>query len=234
MTFRKKKPLSAKDIAIRRQKHKKVENRRRKRITALLQRLAHVCGCPGADKASILQNALDRLEGIDSGKTQHSSIQQPGQPQEGLRNVQHQMSGQMRIHEMPAMQHRNSMAAPVQSKFTPITTIDPLSTMDEISIVTKPFTLLDSKRMLLLSNFAFRKLFRVEDQGYINLLSLVERDDIDGLQKRLQQCQSGQMESFYQDVRVNIEGEMHVARMFTSMLVSRWHFITLWSVIGKI
>eukprot|EP00471_Norrisiella_sphaerica_P003630 CAMPEP_0184487032 /NCGR_PEP_ID=MMETSP0113_2-20130426/9029_1 /TAXON_ID=91329 /ORGANISM="Norrisiella sphaerica, Strain BC52" /LENGTH=464 /DNA_ID=CAMNT_0026869175 /DNA_START=155 /DNA_END=1549 /DNA_ORIENTATION=- len=206
---RKKKVLSEREILIRRQKHKKVEDRRRKRISNLLKKLAEACGCPGADKASILQNALNRIEQVNSQQQQQQ--QHPG----GVQGMMQQLG-----------KGQTSQSQKMQA-------LSPLSSMEESAIVTKPLTLLDTKRMLLLSNFSFRKLFKVENQGYINLLSLVEGVDVLDLQKRLVRCQKGEMESFYQDVRVNIGGEMHIARMFTSMLVSRWHFITLWTIVGK-
>mmetsp|Transcript_13764 Transcript_13764/g.27846 ORF Transcript_13764/g.27846 Transcript_13764/m.27846 type:complete len:494 (-) Transcript_13764:133-1614(-) len=183
-TKRKKKALTPKDIALRRAKHKKVENRRRKRISTLFTKLSQACGCLGADKASILQNALTRIEmGMNSVPASTPQVPQANAPQSA----------------------------------------------EDINMVNKPMTLLDSKRMLFLSNFTFKKAFKVEDEGYVNVFTFLQRSDVMNLQKHLVQCQKGQSKAFYLDVTVNIQGEFKIVRMYTSMLVSRWHFVTVWS-----
>jgi len=214
---RKKKHLSKKEIMIRRQKHKKVEDRRRKRISNLFKRLAEACGCSGADKASILQNALNCIERGGISQQQQQKQQQ-----------QQQQQHNMKIVSQP--QQKSS------SEMKPIMTLtsNPFTSMHESVVMTKPLTLLDSKRMLLLGNLSFRKLFKVEGQGYLNVLSFMEGIDVLDLKKRVIQCQKGGMETFYQDVRVNVGGEIHIARMYTSMLMSRWHFITLWTITGRL
>eukprot|EP00954_Amorphochlora_amoebiformis_P024148 1364533-Amorphochlora_amoeboformis.AAC.2 len=190
VSSKRKKPLTKKDMDLRRQKHKRVENRRRKKISTLFTRLSTALGCVGADKATILQNALNYIE-----RTKLNGLTT-------LRETFGDLS--------------NGTPAKAQLE----------------SFTKTPMTLIDTKRMLMLGNQAFKSTFNVqEQQGYINMLKMVHGVDVLNLQKNIIECQKGIRSSFYQDVTVTIGDKVQVARMFVVMLTSCWHFIACWRLI---
>eukprot|EP00468_Gymnochlora_sp_CCMP2014_P007875 CAMPEP_0167749434 /NCGR_PEP_ID=MMETSP0110_2-20121227/5403_1 /TAXON_ID=629695 /ORGANISM="Gymnochlora sp., Strain CCMP2014" /LENGTH=375 /DNA_ID=CAMNT_0007634583 /DNA_START=218 /DNA_END=1345 /DNA_ORIENTATION=- len=208
---RKKKQLSKTELFIRRQKHKKVENRRRKRIANLFGRLSDALKCHGADKASILEKALERIQNTEKAFKQKN-----------IGKVEESSSFSMMESESKALKS-------IDAKSVEMAMLE----MKKFSSV--PLTLIDAKNMILLSNSSFMKKFHVNsgNSPYVNLGKFVSGVDFLKLKQHFSTCQKEQLDEFQQIVSVNLNGTLCMARIYATLLLTRTHFIARWVLLGS-